>query len=309
MAETTVASEKKDTQKKAADPKGGTVTTKEVYPASGIVAPLGVAVDAEGNWVEDYYRDGTPTGNNRVTGMSKMPARMVEPFGTKADAAAAPIQSSIRVRGKNKDGKEIDLLPAYTKFIISNVQESYTERSQIVETFGDAYVFMFGSRPSIFNFSGTLINSINVNWVQDFMFYYENYFRGTKLVELKARAILTYGGRQVEGMLLGTSNQTDAVTEEGVPFNFQLVVFKRNYLGFSEDFGLVRGPGGKIISDPKLRALVNRFAGPEGKGTAEPETSEDLNVVKDAAEGKQPPSAAYGNKYLGYDSPGFGPAK
>jgi len=115
-----------------------------------------------------------------------------------------------------KDKK--DLIPSYSRFILESVQEAHSERQQVVETFGDFYVFMYGERPPIYNFGGTLINSKNVNWVADFMLMYERFLRGTRCTENKARALLTYGGRQVEGYIINTSNQTAPLLRKGFRF-------------------------------------------------------------------------------------------
>lgn len=282
-----VPSNSKDALKDIAQPKETKkIEVKEITVASGFVAPEGTE-DAT-SFTADYYRNGGPIeGDQNNIGNS----RSILPFGIDKDYNGDRVASSIRLRGlDSKKKKVIDYIPAYTKFILDAVQESYAERSQIIETFGDHYVFLFGARPSIFQFSGTLINSVNVNWLQDFMFYYENYFRGTKTVDLKAKIILTYGGRQVEGIILNTSNQTNAITEEGVPFSFSMVILQRNFLGFSADFGIVRGPGGTLIADKNLRKLVNDMAGVEGAGTSEVKTSEDQKALKDILAGEQAPA-------------------
>lgn len=261
------------------------VTTKQVFPSYGFLAPPEVARPE--NYTADYYRNGAPIDGNSA---QRAPGRSLLPFGIEKEERGDAVTASIRIRGRDikKNNEIVDYIPAYTKFILEGVDESYEERSQVVETFGDHYVFMFGQRPSIINFRGTLINSVNHNWLQDFMFFYDNYMRGTKAVELQARTILTYGGRQIEGLMLRTSNQTNAISEEGVPFNFSIILFSRNFLGFSEDFGIVRGPGGALISDPDLRALVDQQAGADGKGSSNPEVSEDQNAVKKAMSGGAP---------------------
>jgi hypothetical protein len=113
-----------------------------------------------------------------------------------------------------------------------------------VETFGDWYAFFFGQKPAVFNYTGVLINAHNENWLQDFTYYYDNFLRGTKCVENNARLILTYGGRQVEGYMLNTSNTTDAHIDTGVQFSFQLLVVDRKILGLSEDFGVTISSNG-----------------------------------------------------------------
>jgi len=210
----------------------------------------------------DYYR----SGKTSLTGDLEAFPRAVEPYEQENTA-------SIRVFGKPK-GKNTstDLIPAYTKFILDSVQESHTERSQIIETFGDFYVFMFGQRPPVYNFSGTLINAKNASWLTDFMYMYETYLRGTRCVDNNSVAIITYGGRQIEGLILNTANQTMAATEAGVPFQFSIVVFERRYYNFSEDMGYSLDKFGATVKDSKFIEALEKTAGKDGKGTSKPDT-------------------------------------
>lgn len=285
----------KSAQKAAAQPKPlQKIEVKEVTPVSSFVAPS--AVEEATNFTADYYRYGAPQNSGgQASGLGDFdslgPARMITPWSSATDATGK-VASSIRLRGYDeKKKKDIDYIPAYTKYILESVQESYAERHQIIETFGAAYIAFFGDRPSIFNFSGMLINSMNVNWVQDFMFFYQNFLRGTKAVDLKARIIMTYGGRQVEGYILGTQNQTMAATEEGVPFGFSMVITQRNFLGFSDDFGIIRGPGGALISDQNLRKLVDSQAGASGSGSSNTQVSQDTKTIKNVLENGKPPAS------------------
>jgi hypothetical protein len=215
------------------------------------------------NRVADFYRSGVES----LTGDLEKYPRALEPYEQENVA-------SIRVFGKPK-GKttSADLIPAYTKFILDSVQESHTERSQIVETFGDFYVFMFGQRPPVYNFSGTLINAKNASWVTDFMYMYELYLRGSRCVDNNAVAIITYGGRQIEGLILNTSNQTMAATEAGVPFQFSIVVFERRYYNFSPDMGYSLDTKGVMSEDKNFIEALEKTAGKTGKGTSSPDNS------------------------------------
>jgi hypothetical protein len=153
-------------------------------------------------------------------------------------------EASIRIVGPKKGSKEeVDLIPPYTKFFLQSTQESSQERSQIVETFGDFYVFMFGKRPEITTFSGTLLNAKNASWYNDFKFMYQNFLRGTKCVENNARIVLTFGGTQVEGLMLNASKGRNAEIEHGVQFSFQLLILDETFINFSNDFGLVVSDG------------------------------------------------------------------
>jgi hypothetical protein len=112
------------------------------------------------------------------------------------------------------DGIEIDLIDAgasegwtkeYSNFILQSVQEHLMERHQIIETFGDTYVFLFGAAPHMLQCSAILINSHDFNWKDEFMENYNKYMRGTKALEYGARTYLFYDQNIVEGYILNAS--------------------------------------------------------------------------------------------------------
>jgi hypothetical protein len=252
-------------------PIGGGLPTKNVVPESSVENA-------------DFYRNGYQSADK-----TQFPKTIV-PFWASKDAKPA----SFRIYGKkvvkNKDGgsaprekADSDLIPPYTKMIISNVSEQSQERTQVIQTFGDAYIFFYGKQPSIFSFSGTLINTKNANWVADFYYIYENFLRGTKLTELDAKFVLTYGGRQIEGVMLNCNMDTNAQIEEGVSVSFQVFVTKRNLTGLSEDFGLLTDSDGKIIRDAALRDVYKTFAA--GEGTSDPLYSYGFGETKKAMGG------------------------
>lgn len=223
--------------------------------------------------------DSNVQANNTNTTYEVSPRR-IEEFG-KEDGPA-----SIRLVGKVTKGsksEDADLIPPYTKFLLESVQESHQERSQIVETFGDFYVFFFGERPPIYSFAGTLINSQYINWVQDFHFYYENFLRGTKSVENNARIVLTYGGRQVEGFILNSQTSTNATTDNGAQFSFQLLVIDRKILKLSADFGLIED-NGRFATDIGFLDLLVKA------GLATSDISKAWNDAKSVSDKTQNPS-------------------
>lgn len=221
--------------------------------------------------------------NSSATGRDpyEVAPRRIHEFGALEDGPA-----SIRLVGKitkNSKSEDKDLIPPYSKFLLESVQESHQERSQIVETFGDFYVFFFGERPPIYNFSGTLINTYFINWVQDFHFYYENFLRGTKSVENNARIVLTYGGRQIEGFILNAQTSTNAQTDNGAQFSFQVLVIDRKILKLSSDFGLIE-ENGKFATDIGFLDLLVK------SGLATEDISKAWNDAKSVSDKKQNPS-------------------
>lgn len=260
---------------------GGTnLDRSTVQPTQGFTPQPVVEVE-ETRSMLDLYRDGRIETGGGQTRIDVWPKQLEE-----REEKIASIRVYGRGTGKGVNNSsadknpERDFIPPYTKFILQNTRESHQERSQIVETFGEFYLFFFGERPPVYTFSGTLINTKNVNWLADFQFYYENYMRGTKCVEKNARIIITYGGRQIEGYIIEMSTATDAQMEPGVPVTFQVVVTRRNQVGFSDDFGVYTGYFGGEEEDETLIALLDNVAGKEGKGTSELTVSENWNQTK-----------------------------
>lgn len=208
----------------------------------------------------DWYRYGQPS---EVTGTAyKRLPKTIDPMDNEAPA-------SLRIFGRNKKNAtagEVELVPPFSKFILESMNEGHTERSQIIETFGTFYVFMFGERPPMYTFSGTLLNTKDINWRTDFQFYYDNYLRGSKCVENSAHLVMTYGGRQIEGFMLNFQTNTDAALEAGVKVTFQVVVTDRlTLLNRSADFGILYN-NGVHTDDSTLTDLLTKIAGVEGVG-------------------------------------------
>jgi hypothetical protein len=129
---------------------------------------------------------------------------------------------------------------AYADFIIQKVEESRAEKSQIVETFGADYIFLYGEKPRMVRVSGLLVNTEDFNWRAQFWDNYENYLRGTKLVERNARVVLAYDERALEGYILGADALDDSNEPYQVPFSFNM--FVTGYNDYSGTIGSTQFP-------------------------------------------------------------------
>lgn len=118
----------------------------------------------------------------------------------------------------------------YANFIIQNIADVRQEKSQILETFGDTFIFFFGERPRILQVSGVLFNTLDFNWRTEFWYNYETTLRGTKLVEQNARLYLYYDDIVVEGYMLGAQAQDISEAPYHIPFSFTLFVTNHTYL-------------------------------------------------------------------------------
>lgn len=118
----------------------------------------------------------------------------------------------------------------YSNFIAQRIVESRQEKQQIVETFGEPYIFFFGEKPRVLNVQGLLMNTLDFNWKNEFWKNYEIYFRGTRLVRMDARIYLYYDDQIVEGYMLDAQANHDSMLPYHIPFSFTLFVTAHTYL-------------------------------------------------------------------------------
>ena len=75
----------------------------------------------------------------------------------------------LRDSGGNMDdpdapGTGIKASYAYANFVMQAIEETDEEKSQLVETFGEDYMFFFGRRPRLIQVQAVLVNSEDFNW-------------------------------------------------------------------------------------------------------------------------------------------------
>lgn len=147
----------------------------------------------------------------------------------------------------------------YTNFIIQGVQDVREEKMQIMETFGDSYLFFFGERPRLLQVSGLLFNTLDFNWRTEFWINYENILRGTKLVQRNARIYLHWDDVIVEGYMLGATARDDAEMPYHVPFQFTLFVTNHTYVS-AYVVGDRRFPGWDTAYESQIEGIVDPSA-------------------------------------------------
>lgn len=165
------------------------------------------------------------------------------------------------------NGYEIPLVDAgaingqtagWSNFLLQSVQEVRMEKHQIVETFGEPYIYFFGESPRFLDVSCILINSLDFNWEAEWWFNYENYLRGTKSVELGARTYMFYDDNIVEGYML----QAQAMKVAQTPLEVQLTyrLFLTNYQNISF-VGDTNFPIRSIVNLPSNITLTDSLNG------------------------------------------------
>lgn len=131
------------------------------------------------------------------------------------------------VNSSAEDGQSTD----YSNFIIQSVQEARMEKHQIVDTFGESYIYFFGEAPRFLDVTAILVDSLDFNWAAEFWENYNRFFRGTRLVEMGARCYMFYEDNIVEGYMLNAQAVKTADTRLYVQLSFRL--YLTNYSNIS----------------------------------------------------------------------------
>lgn len=118
-------------------------------------------------------------------------------------------------------------------FFITSVQHAVEEKMQVVETFGEDFVFFFGQRPMVLQVQGMLMNTSDFPWKQEWLSNYEHYLRGTRCVQNRTRVFLHVDDQLYSGYVFGTSITDDANLPHVCPFSFRMLVFNQVDLGAS----------------------------------------------------------------------------
>lgn len=164
----------------------------------------------------------------------------------------------------------------YSNFFIARLRETRTEKTQIVETFGESWVFFFGERPRTISFNGVLMNTVDFNWKAEWWKNYDTYFRGTSLVDANARLYLFYDNTIVEGYLMNA--QTEDMGEEPNMVTFSTTMLVTGYTQLSQVgsdmFPLTTRPA----ADPRMRtSLGQRLGGGTGPRSVRSKISDNYD--------------------------------
>lgn len=223
-----------------------------------------------------------------------------DPFDEVRTEARTPPQRNIRrplrgievkqdtyavLRAKKATGEDIPLFDSsspdvegdigrshiYSNFLLQSVQEQRAEKQQIVETFGEDYIFFFGEKPRFLNVTGILLNTADFNWKSEFWANYENTLRGTRMVEQNARLYLYYDDVVVEGYIISASASSTTDKPNHLPFSFQMFITNYAILSTVGSVYFQRGAevteeGGLVPASADAQEELARKAASEGSG-------------------------------------------
>lgn len=125
----------------------------------------------------------------------------------------------------NKPGEEGGPLNEYwTDFFLQSVTESRQEKVQLLETFGVPILYVFGERPRILQFTGSLMNTADFSWRSQFLENWDKYFRATALVESDSQLFIGFDDIIVNGYPFSTTVRQSSVDNNIINFNFSFYV-------------------------------------------------------------------------------------
>ena len=127
-------------------------------------------------------------------------------------------------------GEAFRVLFQTNKFILERIDEQQMERTSFVETFGDTYLYLFGTKAKVWSYSGVLADTMGMDWLNSWRKAYDQYIKGSASTKLRARAFLIYDNVVREGVIVATS-VGKGVGEFGFArFSFSMFVLKEYFL-------------------------------------------------------------------------------
>ncbi len=149
-----------------------------------------------------------------------------------------------------RTGEAREIIYKTNRFLLQNSMEMRAEKAQIVDTQGDPQLFLFGSRPEVWQYSGVLMNTNNFRWKSEWIRAYETYLRGTRARELGLKVFLTYDDLVREGWILSTGVSQSHSSLRTVSFNFTMFITRKRLFSF--------GPGARSSYEIFDQSELNR---------------------------------------------------
>jgi len=172
-------------------------------------------------------------------------------------------------------GNVRDTSPTSTtfNFFVRSISQSYTEKSQIIETFGKTYFFFFGQNPTTVSIQGSLLNAKNFNWRNDFLKNYLEVLRGSQAAKVGGKLSLIFDDIIIKGYVMDF-NLIEGNTRMRELSNFSMSLVATDIQVYeSYDYsGYESSPPDYITQE------YFEYMGPYGTATKEGSTREDKTI-------------------------------
>lgn len=145
---------------------------------------------------------------------------------------------------EERDGAAIEAWKAWEdsgvtyidNFIMERVSNQSRETYQVIPSLGDEYKVYFGtSSPEIMSITGYTLNYANQQWLYDFRVFYDRYLKGSRLVENRTRAFLTFTDSIYEVLLTSFAYSESATTPGAVTISLECIVLQWTPFGRYQD--------------------------------------------------------------------------
>jgi hypothetical protein len=125
----------------------------------------------------------------------------------------------------------------YTGFLLQALQIGFSEKLQVVHTFGDTeVVYYFGRMPTQANVTGVVTDDADNQWFTKFIDVYNLYLRGTQLARNFELVQLQTPNSTITGTITNMSYNQDASSDTNIVFNMSLLVKQYTTLTVQEAF-------------------------------------------------------------------------
>jgi hypothetical protein len=112
----------------------------------------------------------------------------------------------------------------FVDFLLTQVNEQFSEKFQVVETLSDNFVvYLFGQGAPQFSYAGLLLNTYQDDQRVWMTRLYQDVLRGTQLARRKKLLRLRYDSVIVSGVMLNLNMSIAADQEDRVPFSFNFI--------------------------------------------------------------------------------------
>jgi hypothetical protein len=140
----------------------------------------------------------------------------------------------------------------FNQFSLTGINEEDAERYQIKETFEGEVLYLFGRRPRVWTMSGMIVNGkrarvpdnikdpgkkleyqrkYDMDFANELWRRWDQYYRGSKTLELRARTYMSYDDVLVEATLLSLVVSRSASSPSVCPASLTFIVHERAFIG------------------------------------------------------------------------------
>lgn len=132
-------------------------------------------------------------------------------------------------------GEAFKILFQTNRFLLERASEQQMERTSFVETFGETYLYLFGTKAKIWEYSGVLMDTQGQDWLNAWRSAYEKYVKASASTKLKARCFLIYDNVVREGVIVATGIGRNVGQYGFARFNFRMFVINEYLLSGQPD--------------------------------------------------------------------------